>query len=295
MIKAEDWLRACRDRVQQKLDLALEAPTRIPTNLHAAMRHAALNGGKRFRAALIYAAGQALGVKFEQLDPIAVAVELIHAYSLVHDDLPAMDDDDLRRGQPTLHITWDEATAILAGDALQALAFELLGKAIPGTSPAAQLRVIAEIANAIGSLGMAGGQALDLAAEGQSLTPEELETVHRAKTGRLIEASAIAPALLIDAAPEIQSALRNYARHVGFAFQVHDDVLDCVSDTETLGKAAGADEARDKSTYPAQLGIEGSRALADQLAEQAHTALKTISADTETLNVLASWVVQRSS
>lgn len=293
MRAAQDWLKQCSARVQLSLTDTLEDADTRPQRLHAAMRYASLNGGKRFRAGLIYAAGEALGINDQRLDPLAVAVELIHAYSLVHDDLPAMDDDNLRRGQPTLHVAWDEATAILAGDALQALAFEVLAKPIPTVAPSAQLLALGEIAGAIGSLGMAGGQALDLEAEGQALTTEDLEVVHRAKTGRLIEACIVAPARLNESTDEECAALRRYARGLGLAYQVHDDVLDETVDTQTLGKNAGADLARNKSTYPAQLGISGSRELAENLAKDAIDALQFVPGPTQTLEELALWAVRR--
>ncbi len=293
MNAAQDWLRLCSERVQLALASTLESADTRPQRLHAAMRYAALNGGKRFRAGLIYAVGEALGINDTRLDPLAVAVELIHAYSLVHDDLPAMDDDDLRRGQPTLHVAWDEATAILAGDALQALAFEVLAQAIPGVSPSAQLLALGEIARAIGSVGMAGGQALDLEAEGQALTTTDLEVVHRAKTGQLIEACIVAPARLCESTDEECAALRRYARGLGLAYQVHDDILDETVDTQTLGKNAGADLARNKSTYPAQLGIDGSRELAESLAQDAISALQHVAGRTQVLEELALWAVRR--
>lgn len=270
------------------------------------MRHAALNGGKRFRAGLIYASGLSLGLEPNQLDTAATAVELIHAYSLVHDDLPAMDDDDLRRGQPTLHVAWDEATAILAGDALQALAFEILAFPVTGIRASAQLTVLHEVASAIGSRGMAGGQALDLEAENQSLPLEALERVHRAKTGRLIEASAVLPAQMIAAPSRTIDALRRYAQGLGLAYQVHDDVLDETVDTAILGKHAGADLARGKSTYPARLGIAGSQNWARELAAMAITALDDLLspvaasprsaqaiAAQQQLRRLAQWAIER--
>ncbi len=293
MNAAQGWLQRCSERVQRALASTLESADSRPQRLHAAMRYAALNGGKRFRAGLVYAAGEALGISEERLDHLAVAVELIHAYSLVHDDLPAMDDDDLRRGQPTLHVAWDEATAILAGDALQALAFEVLARQIPDVSPAAQLQALGEVARAIGSLGMAGGQALDLEAEGQALTTTDLEVVHLAKTGRLIEACVVAPALLGESTKTECAALRRYARGLGLAYQVHDDILDETVDTATLGKNAGADLARNKSTYPAQLGIAGSRVLAEKLAADAIAALDSLPGRTQTLEELALWAVRR--
>jgi len=257
------------------------------------MRYAALNGGKRFRAGLVYGAGVALRLPKESLDTLAGAVELVHAYSLVHDDLPAMDDDDLRRGQPTLHVAWNEATAILAGDALQAHAFSVLANPISGIPAEAQLAAIQTLAEAIGSLGMAGGQALDLEAEGQAAGVEALETIHKAKTGRLIEACVIAPSQMAQCAKMEREALTEFAQRLGLAYQVHDDVLDQTGDSATLGKTAGADLARDKSTYPACLGIEESRRYARELANQAVEALKPLNGPTNHLESMALWAVER--
>lgn len=292
-MRAEDWLARCKPRVEQAIAQVLIQDNRAPQRLHAAMRYAALNGGKRFRAALIYAAGRALDCDDQRLDRLAAAVELIHAYSLVHDDLPAMDDDDLRRGQPTLHVAWDEATAILAGDALQALAFEVLATPLPNVLPSQQLRAVAEVAQAIGSLGMAGGQALDLEAEGQALEIPALEQVHRSKTGRLIEACTQAVADLAGVDASLREALGLYARWLGLAYQVHDDVLDETGDTATLGKSSGADLRRAKSTYPARLGIPGSRTLAEKLAADAIAALPQLPGSADALEALALWSVRR--
>ena len=254
------WLQ----RVEARLEAALPPATREPSRLHAAMRHAVLGGGKRLRPLLVYAAGAATGADEALLDSPAAAVELIHAFSLVHDDLPAMDDDDLRRGRPTVHVAFDEATAVLAGDALQSLAFECLAT---GEAPAA-LRVawLATLAQATGAAGMCGGQALDMEATGRRLAPAALEQVHALKTGALIRACVRLGALGGAADAALLATLDDYAAGLGLAFQIRDDLLDIEADSAQLGKSAGKDQAQDKSTYPALLGMDGARA---ELARQA--------------------------
>nr|WP_255698577.1 farnesyl diphosphate synthase [Halomonas desiderata] len=258
--------------------------------LEAAMRHALLVGGKRLRPLLVYLAGRSLGASDEALDAPAAAVELIHAYSLVHDDLPAMDDDDLRRGQPTVHRAFDEATAILAGDALQSLAFEVLARAAHPRLPA----LILTLAVAAGRDGMVGGQALDLAAVGGHPDVEALATMHAHKTGALICAAVRMGALT--AVPEQDprvAALDRYAEALGLAFQIHDDVLDVIGDTQTLGKASGADAARDKPTYPALLGLEGARRRAQELTDEALAALAPLGEAGDPLARLARYMIER--
>lgn len=262
---------AALSHYQQRLQLALEgflpSVTTPPHRLHTAMRYSVLSGGKRIRPLLVYAAGEALGIQPEQLDVIASAVECIHAYSLIHDDLPAMDDDDLRRGLPTCHKAFDEATAILAGDALQTLAFELLASArlAPALIPQ-RLAMIQVLAKASGSLGMAGGQALDLAATGQALALTELETIHRLKTGALIQAGIEMTTLAAsDLAPADAARLIQFAQNLGLAFQIQDDILDIESPTAVLGKQQGADASRRKATYPQLLGLEGAKQKAQAL------------------------------
>jgi farnesyl diphosphate synthase len=254
------WLQ----RVEARLEAALPDASRAPRGLHAAMRHAVLGGGKRLRPMLVYAAGAATGADETLLDAPAAAVELIHAFSLVHDDLPAMDDDDLRRGRPTVHVAFDEATAILAGDALQSLAFALLA----GAPADAGLRVawLGALAEATGAAGMCGGQALDMAATGQRLAQSELETLHALKTGALIRACVGMGARAGGADAATLARLDDYASALGLAFQIRDDILDIEGDSAQLGKTAGKDQAQDKSTYPSLLGMDGARA---ELARQA--------------------------
>jgi len=259
------------------------------------MRYAVLGGGKRMRPLLVYATGEALGVDAGRLDTAACAVEIIHAYSLIHDDLPAMDDDELRRGKPTCHVAYGEATAILAGDALQALAFEILTRN-PALDEEARLAQVGELAAACGSTGMAGGQALDLEAVGRRLTHAELERMHVMKTGALIRAS-VRMAALCAAEPEpgTMAALTEYGHFVGLAFQVHDDVLDESASTEALGKTSGADRARSKPTYPAVLGLEAARRHALELVNRALDAIESRDGRSGLLRHLARYAVERES
>ena len=293
MQSLDDFLATVRGRSEAVLDRLLP-PADLPvSHLAEAMRYAALGGGKRLRAALVYASGEALGADRAALDAPAAAVELIHAYSLVHDDLPAMDDDDLRRGKPTCHRAFDEATAILAGDALQTKAVEVLAAA-ETIAPAQRLAMLRELAHASGVYGMAGGQALDLAAEGKILTLPELETVHRGKTGALIVASVRLGALaaLAPDAPQL-AALGAYGQALGLCFQIQDDILDVEGDTATLGKTAGADQARGKATYPALLGLDGARERARQEYARAVAALASLGAGAERLAQLAEYSLAR--
>lgn len=263
-----------------------------PGTLHRAMRYSALAGGKRFRSVLVYASGKALGLKTKRLDPLACAIELIHTYSLIHDDLPAMDDDDLRRGQPTCHRAYDEATAILAGDALQALAFEILAGAAPAQA-ATSLRLIRELASACGSTGMAGGQALDLGAVGNSISLPELETMHRLKTGALIRLAVTAPCHIADASDETSNRFSDFGECIGLAFQIHDDILDVTGDSALTGKSTRADAALNKPTFPSILGLEESQRRAMVLRDEAITSLEGFQGDTSTLIWLADYVVSR--
>jgi farnesyl diphosphate synthase len=272
---AGDWQSAYRERVESALRRVLPPESREPGRLHAAMRYAALGDGKRIRPLLMYASAAAIGVPPESVDSAAAAVELIHAYSLVHDDLPAMDDDDLRRGRPTTHRAFDEATAILAGDALQVLAFELLADGpMPGVTDAARIGMIRLLAAASGTQGMAGGQAVDLAATGQRLTPLQVEAMHALKTGALIRAAVL---MACAANPELpageRAALDRYGRAIGLSFQIVDDLLDVLGDPAVTGKVAGADALRGKPTYPAVAGVAAARARAAELAEQGVAAL----------------------
>ncbi len=263
-----------------------------PDTLHQAMRYSALAGGKRFRPVLVYASGKALGLKMNRLDPLACAVELIHTYSLIHDDLPAMDDDNLRRGRPTCHRAYDEATAILAGDALQALAFEILASTIPAQA-ATSLRLIRELASACGSTGMAGGQALDLGAVGSSISLPELETMHRLKTGTLIQLAVTAPCHMAGANDDTSNRFSDFGESLGLAFQIHDDILDVTGDSALTGKSTRADAARNKPTFPSILGLEASRRRAIALRDEAISSLEGFHGDTSTLIWLADYVVNR--
>lgn len=260
------------------------------------MRYALLGGGKRLRPLLVYASGLALGATLEKLDAAAAAVEIIHAYSLVHDDLPAMDDDDLRRGRPTCHIAFGEATAILAGDALQALAFEVLAHDSSGHEPHAHIEMLRVLAAACGSHGMAGGQAFDLEAVGKILSLDELERMHTHKTGALIRASVQLGALAAGNRNEtIRNALEHYGYCIGLAFQIRDDILDVEGDTAVIGKRQGADQARDKPTYPALLGIKESRLRLQQLTDQALGAIAPLGEAAKHLHDLARFVADRPS
>ncbi|SDH68214.1 (2E,6E)-farnesyl diphosphate synthase [Pseudomonas panipatensis] len=292
---------AYQTRCQARVDAALEAlftpPRHELTRLYQAMRYSVVNGGKRVRPLLAYAACEALGGDSERADGAACAVELIHAYSLVHDDLPAMDDDDLRRGQPTTHIAFDEACAILAGDGLQTLAFEVLGDARLNPPDAeTRLQMIMTLARAAGSAGMVGGQAIDLEAVGRKIDQHALEVMHRHKTGALIEASVRLGALASGHADsERLAALSRYAEAIGLAFQVQDDILDVESDTSTLGKTQGKDQANDKPTYPALLGLDAAKTYALDLRDQALAALQGFDQRAEPLRDLARYIVERRS
>jgi len=282
-------------RIEKVLDRWLPPAEKIPQRLHCAMRYSVLGGGKRLRPLLIYATGETLGLPPERLDGPAAAVEIIHAYSLIHDDLPAMDDDVLRRGRPTCHIAYDEATAILAGDALQMLAFQILADdAAMNVSPAARVEMVKSVALASGSTGMAGGQALDLAAAGRKLDLAELELMHIHKTGALIRASVLLAAQSVAGLEAAKlAALDRYAKCVGLAFQIQDDILDVEGETETLGKQAGADSARNKPTYPSVLGLARSKQRATELKDEALHALAPFSDAAAALAWLAEYIVSR--
>ena len=278
-MSVSDELASYQRRIEAVLEMALPTTDTLPGRLHAAMRYAVLGGGKRVRPFLVYATGEALNITPTILDIPAAAVELIHAYSLVHDDLPAMDDDDLRRGQSTCHRKYDEATAILVGDALQALAFQLLAEApVLDVPPTQRLRMIQLLAQAAGSQGMVGGQAMDLAAEGQQLTEAELEMMHLHKTGALIRSSVLLVAYCkTDLDERSLAALDRFARCLGLAFQVQDDILDVTSDTATLGKQQGADISAGKATYPSIIGLEAARSKLQYLHAEAVLALDELS------------------
>ncbi|MGM0694453.1 MAG: farnesyl diphosphate synthase [Pseudomonadota bacterium] len=283
-------LAADRARVNARLEALFAARSAPSPCLEAAMRHALLVGGKRLRPVLVYAAGRALGAADDDLDAPAMALELVHAYSLVHDDLPAMDDDDLRRGQPTVHRAYDEATAILAGDALQALAFEVLAWA----APSRLAPLVVTLAGAAGRDGMVAGQALDLDAVGGHPDVAALAAMHGHKTGALIRAAVRLGGLVaVDEADPRLAALDAYAGAIGLAFQIHDDILDVTADTATLGKTSGADAARAKPTYPSLMGLEGARRRADELVETALTSLAPLGEAATPLAELARYMIER--
>jgi len=282
-------------RTERELTARLPLATARPTRLHEALRYSALGGGKRVRPVLVYATANALGMPETVVDGVACAVELIHAYSLVHDDLPAMDDDDLRRGRPTCHKAFDEATAILVGDALQVLAFETLasGPGLPA-DPAIRLELVRLLAIASGTNGMAGGQALDLAAVGRQLSLAEVEEMHARKTGALIHASVMMAAACSERTSEsITRALDEFARAVGLAFQIQDDLLDIEGDATLLGKATGADRAHDKPTYPSSVGVDAARSRMNELHARALEALAVIGPRAATLASVSDWLVLR--
>lgn len=289
------YMNACQTRVEQALEQRLVRAAILPQRLHEAMRYSTLDGGKRMRPLLTYATGKALGIAEAALDAPACAMEFIHVYSLIHDDLPAMDNDDLRRGKPTCHKAFDDATAILAGDALQALAFETLARDPSITASAEnRLQMIIILAKASGSLGMVGGQAIDLASVGRKITLPELENMHIHKTGALIRASVkLATLSKPDLDPAIAEQLDHYAKCIGLSFQVQDDILDETSDTATLGKTQGKDQHNDKPTYPALLGLAGAKQKAQELHEQAVQSLSSFGAEADTLRDLSLYIIER--
>lgn len=289
----EDRLASYAERIDQKLVAALPQADTRPHKLHEAMRYAVFNGGKRVRPLLCYAAGEALDVPPEHLDIPAVAIELIHAFSLVHDDLPAMDDDDLRRGKPTVHIQYDEATAILAADALQPLAFSVLASA-PTIDSDVRVELAKLIAEACGSTGMTGGQSIDLSAEGCALSVAELEHMFALKTGALIHASIVSACLLSDnLSAEDAHCLDQFGRQIGIAFQIKDDILDVEGTTEAIGKPAGSDQRQQKATYPSLFGLENARARCGELLDDALSNLERFGNRAAPLEWLARYIVQR--
>ncbi|MEN3277065.1 MAG: farnesyl diphosphate synthase [Massilia sp.] len=287
------WMQGVQAQTEEALGRFLPAATRVPARLHAAMRYTVLGGGKRVRPLLAHASGELFGAGQDAVARAACAVEMIHAYSLVHDDMPCMDDDELRRGKPTVHVAYDEATALLVGDALQAQAFEVLASndTLP---PACQIAMLRLLAQAAGSAGMCGGQAIDLDSVGLALNLEQLERMHQLKTGALLRASVLLGALCGKelTAPE-REALDAYSKAVGLAFQVVDDVLDATADSATLGKTAGKDAADNKPTYVSILGLDESKALAEQLRREAHDALAPFGEQALRLRELADLIVQR--
>jgi farnesyl diphosphate synthase len=286
-----DW----RERMERALNARLPGSDVVPSRLHEAMRYSVLGGGKRIRSALVFATARTVGLTEDEVEAAACAIELVHAYSLVHDDLPAMDDDDLRRGRPTCHKAFDEATAILVGDALQPLAFALLARdaALPA-APVVRLRLIDLLAEASGTFGMAGGQAIDLAASGRMLDISQVEDMHARKTGAIIRASVLMAA---ECAPELDrrlyAALDRYASAIGLAFQIQDDLLDITSDVATMGKPVRADSERAQPTHPAMIGIEASQERMHRLHMQALDALSAFGDKGEPLRLLAQWLLSR--
>jgi len=292
-VPLSEFLEDSRKRVNRALSEALAGNDLATDSLYQAMVYSVLNGGKRVRPALVYAAASATGAITRDIDLIASAVELIHAYSLIHDDLPAMDDDDLRRGKPTCHVVFDEATAILAGDGLQALAFEQLGK-LDNTEPRLALRLVAILARAAGPAGMVGGQAIDLAAVARNIDLDALENMHCKKTGALISASITLGAMATAQATRDQlAALAIYGEAIGLAFQVQDDILDVESDTETMGKPRGSDLARNKPTYISLLGLKGARDKLKELHDRSLEALSDFDDRAWQLRAIANFIVQR--
>ncbi|MDC7704271.1 polyprenyl synthetase family protein [Vogesella indigofera] len=289
------WMTATQQYVENALEAALPDEQRAPQQLHQAMRYSTLQGGKRVRPLLAFAAGELVAADAANLARVACAVEMIHAYSLVHDDMPCMDDDVLRRGKPTCHVAYDEATALLVGDALQTLAFELLSRPMDGVLPQQQLTMVATLATASGHAGMAGGQAIDLASVGRSLNQTELEFMHCMKTGALIRAAVLLGAMCGQPlSAEETDSLDHFAKRMGLAFQVVDDVLDVEADTATLGKTAGKDEANDKPTYVSLMGLQEAKQFARELYNDALAALSPFGDKAARLKQLADYIVARS-
>ena len=285
---------SCQARLEKSLSHWLPTAGTHPGTLHESMRYAVLDGGKRIRPTLVYASGQAVGSDPELLDGPACAIEFMHAYSLVHDDLPAMDDDDLRRGKPSCHKAYGEATAILAGDALQSLAFYVLAHNITAISDLTRRRMIESLALAAGSRGMAGGQILDLAAAGQELDIAELEDMHIHKTGALIRCSVVIGALTNpELEPDTLGRLDHYAKCIGLAFQIRDDILDEEGETGTLGKRSGSDRSLSKSTYPAVIGLDAAKQRASELHEEAMESLSGLGAQAGPLRWISLYIIER--
>jgi len=291
----EDITRAWTARVESKLDTVLPGADRQPQVLHEAMRYSVLGGGKRIRPLLVYATGVSLGAEEARLDAPAAAIELIHAFSLVHDDLPAMDDDDLRRGRPTTHKAFDEATAILAADALQPLAFRVLATDQQlQASAAVRLKLIELLADACGSLGMTGGQYIDLGAEGHKLSAAQLENMYRLKTGCLLEVSVMSGACAAGADENTGQQLQRYVDDLGLAFQIRDDILDVEGATEVIGKQQGADIERHKATWPALFGMEAAKKKSADLLDSALAEIESLGPTAGPLREIGKYIVSRS-
>lgn len=294
MPETRDIIRAWQTRFEKILPSYLPVKSRTPTKLLEAMRYSAMAGGKRIRPMFVYASARALNLDETLFDGTAMAIEFIHTYSLIHDDLPSMDDDDLRRGMPSCHMEFDEATAILAGDALQALAFEILATdPALKTNPKGQIDIIHGLAKACGGSGMAGGQVLDLDSLGQTISQQELEKIHAFKTGELIQICATAPALFASATIDQSNALARYGKLTGLAFQVFDDVLDVTGCSEDTGKPSQADAARSKPAFPAIIGVQRSLERAHELRDLAIKELLMLPGNTDTLEWLATYSVDR--
>ncbi|GIU13401.1 MULTISPECIES: (2E,6E)-farnesyl diphosphate synthase [unclassified Shewanella] len=286
-------LKQYQERINQQLELRIDSLADIEPQLKAAMKHGALIGGKRIRPFLVYAVGKMLGVKLSTLDTCAAAVECVHAYSLIHDDLPAMDNDALRRGQPTVHIAFDEATAILAGDALQALAFEIISEPIENITPSQNLAMVRALANASGYSGMCGGQAMDLSATNKQIELATLIQLHKLKTGALIRCAVEFAIIAAEVNQDERQALLDFADAIGLAFQVQDDVLDIIASTEELGKPQGSDTDSNKSTYPKLLGLEGAQETAASLIEDALSALAKLPYNSQLIAEFARYIIER--
>ncbi len=288
-----ETLKAYQQRVDNQLNLHFNALEDIAPQLKAAMRHGALLGGKRVRPFLVYSVGHMFGIELEKLDACAAAIECIHAYSLIHDDLPSMDDDDLRRGQPTVHIAFDEATAILAGDALQTLAFEIITETVQGLSSEQHLAMVKSLAKASGYRGMCGGQAIDLASTNKQIDLKTLTQLHNLKTGALISCAVELALIAANAPKDQQDAMMEFAYAVGLAFQVQDDILDIIATTEELGKPQGSDTESNKSTFPQLLGLEEAKATAEQLIQEALSALAKLPYNSQLIADFARYIIER--
>jgi farnesyl diphosphate synthase len=288
-----DAIKTYQLRVDQVLRQHLHNLDDAAPTLKAAMTHGALLGGKRIRPFLVYSVGNLLNVPLATLDNLAAAIECVHAYSLIHDDLPAMDDDCLRRGQPTVHIAFDEASAILAGDALQTLAFDIISTPIDGLSPKQQLAIVKSLAKASGYQGMCGGQAIDLSATNQRIELARLTELHNKKTGALISCAVEMALIAADACESDYAALMGYAHHVGLAFQVQDDILDIIASTEELGKPQGSDEQSNKSTFPQLLGLEGAKQTSQQLVDDALSELTKLPYNSQLIADFARYIIVR--
>lgn len=288
-----DTITRYQQRVDSQLEMIIDSQTVTDPKLLAAIKHGALLGGKRIRPFLVYAIGDMLNIPLEKLDSCAAAIECVHAYSLIHDDLPAMDDDALRRGQPTVHVAFDEATAILAGDALQALAFEIICEPIDGIAPRQNLAMVRALAKASGYSGMCGGQAMDLSATDKQIDLATLTQLHKLKTGALIRCAVELAMIAAQVSDAEQTLLMKFADAVGLAFQVQDDVLDIISSTEELGKPQGSDCESNKSTYPQLLGLAGAQATAKSLIEDALSALAKLPYNSQLIAEFARYIIER--